>query len=229
MAIQRLARGSVWLASHSSRARTGYGGSTSRIRIAGIPVQNGLMKHRSIVLIALVVVLTACSGGASETTATVASLETQESSVPSNGVTTTTPIDMEAAAMAAVECFREQGVDLPDPVVDAGGNVQFSQDFDPSTLDQDAMAAAQEQCSEELSRVITGFIGTDLTSLQDGLLEYAQCMRDNGFDMPDPDFAGFAEGGLAAGPFGDIDQTDPDFVTANDVCEDILATLTPGG
>lgn len=184
------------------------------------------MRIRFFVMLFVVGALSACSGGGAETTVTVASLET---SIPSEAVTTTTPIDMEEAAMAAVACFREQGVDLPDPVTDSNGNVQFSADFDPSTLDQDAMAAAQEACSEELSRVITGFIGTDLTSLQDGLLAYAQCMRDNGFDMPDPDFSGFADGGLAAGPFGEIDQTDPDFVTANDACEEILATLTPGG
>lgn len=206
----------------SPAANAGRGG------IGAEPRQNETMKRTYAAALILVLTLAACSGGDTQTDDSVATLETTASTV-AGPTTTAAPIDMEAAALEAVACFREQGVDLPDPAVDADGNVQFSQDIDPSTLDEDALAAAQAACAEELSRVITGFIGTDLTGFQDGLLEYAQCMRDNGFDLPDPDFSNFASGGAAAGPFGDIDPEDPDFVAANTVCEDILADITPGG
>ncbi len=186
------------------------------------------MKNLLTTLVLFSLVLAGCSGDDTPAEDSIATLET--TATTSGGSTTTVAsVDMEAAALEAVACFREQGVDLPDPVVDANGNVQFSQDIDPSTLDEDALAAAQAECSEELSRVITGFIGTDLTGFQDRLLEYAQCMRDNGFDLPDPDFTSFASGGLAEGPFGEIDPEDPDFVEANQACEDILADLAPGG
>ena len=191
--------------------------------------QNDHMKRSLVALVVLAVSLVACGGGGDATADSVATLETTTSTTAPVATTTMVPFDMEEAAMAAVECFREQGVDVPDPTVDANGNIQFSQDIDPATFDQDAMAAAQVECSEELSRVITGFVGTDLTGLQDQLLEYSQCMRENGFDLPDPDFSGFAGGGLAEGPFGEIDPEDPDFVAANEVCEGILANLLPGG
>ena len=58
-------------------------------------------------------------------------------------------------------------------------------------------------------------------------------MRDNGFDMPDPDFSRFAlpgEDGPGAGPFGDLDPEDPAFEQAFQSCEDSLPGFTgPGG
>jgi hypothetical protein len=57
-------------------------------------------------------------------------------------------------------------------------------------------------------------------------------MRDNGYDMDDPDFSSFGPGaegepaeGARVGPFGEIDQDDPDFVAANEACGEILGGL----
>ena len=67
-----------------------------------------------------------------------------------------------------------------------------------------------------------GLSSEDLTGREDELLALAVCMRENGYDMPDPDFSG--DGHSGAGPFGDaIDIDDPDFLTAARSCEGIVA------
>lgn len=170
--------------------------------------------------LALLLVFVVACGGSSDAEE-VATLETTAASAAS---TTTTTVNMELAAQEAVNCFRAEGIDFPDPTLDVNGNVQFDTSFDLSVYDQDELSAAQAACSEELSRVIMGFVGTDLTGLADGLLEYAICMRENGFDLPDPDFAELAD----SGPFGEIDQDDPDFQAADEVCRDVLQTIVPG-
>jgi hypothetical protein len=61
----------------------------------------------------------------------------------------------------------------------------------------------------------------DLTGHEDELLAFAVCMRENGYDMPDPDFSDSGHSG--DGPFGDaIDTDDPDFQTAAKSCEGIV-------
>jgi hypothetical protein len=53
-------------------------------------------------------------------------------------------------------------------------------------------------------------------------------MRDNGFDMPDPQF-GTGGGGPGGGAFRDINRNDPTFKKANTACQSILAGVFPGG
>ena len=93
-------------------------------------------------------------------------------------------------------------------------------------------------CNDELEGVALGFRGqgVDQTEREDALLEYAVCMRDNGYDMPDPNFdftpgQGGGGGGTFTGPFGEIDPDDPAFVTAQQACEELLAGIGrgPGG
>ncbi len=56
------------------------------------------------------------------------------------------------------------------------------------------------------------------------MLEYARCMRDEGVDMPDPDFS---QGGGFIGMGGDVDPDDPDFRAADEVCRSILEEVRP--
>jgi len=170
---------------------------------------------------ALLLVFVIACGGSSGVVEDVATLET---TATATAPTTTTTVNMEVAAQEAVNCFRAEGIDFPDPTLDANGNVEFDTSFDLSVYDQEELSAAQAACSEELSRVIMGFVGTDLTGLADGLLEYAVCMRENGFDLPDPDFGDLA----GSGPFGEIDQDDPDFQAADEACRDVLQSIVPG-
>ena len=82
-------------------------------------------------------------------------------------------------------------------------------------------------CPETIEGASLGRRGDDFdaTAFQDTLLEFAACMRDNGYDMPDPDFSnsGGGPGTGGGGPFGEVDRSDPDFIAAEEACGDIMA------
>ena len=145
----------------------------------------------------------------------------------------------EERLLAFAECMRENGVDFPDPVVEADGTVTFG--FRPGggggglgrlrEIGQDSdLPAARDACSGMLEGLAfgPGQGGFDLIELQDTLLAFAQCMRDNGVDMGDPDLSGFGPGAnddQPSGPFGPsvaIDIDDPDFAAAFAVCQQQL-------
>lgn len=186
--------------------------------------------RRFTVLLALLLAVAACSGN--DEPEGVASLDTTTTSAPVGTTVPAEEIDQEQAVIALVECLRDQGLEIDDPTVDADGNVQFPEPDPNNPIDQDELEAALAGCEEELSEVVVGFTQDfDFTALQDTLLEYAECMRANGFDLPDPDFTnlGFGGDGPPTGPFGDVDFNDPDFIAANEECDEVLAGLGFGG
>ena len=143
----------------------------------------------------------------------------------------------EERLLAFAECMRENGVDFPDPVVEADGTVTFG--FRPGggggglqrlgEIGRDPDTPAARAACEGLIEGLAfgpGQGGVDLIELQDALLEFAQCMRDNGVDMGDPDLSRFGPGGndddQPGGPFGAIDVNDPDFAAAFEVCQQQL-------
>ena len=149
-------------------------------------------------------------------------------------------VTQEEALLALTACMRENGVEIEDPTLDADGNVVFSfrRGAGPQDegFDREAARAARDACSELLEGVTLGFRDGDQTDFQDDLFEYAACMRDNGYEMDDPDFGNFQPGGGGQGepggfrgPFGEIDPDDPDFIAANEACSDILAGFGLGG
>ncbi len=194
------------------------------------------MKRLPALLAALAVVVAAC-GGSDDTGSAVASLSDVSTSVV--GDDAAQEIDQEAAVMALTECLRENGVEVDDPTVDADGNVRIGEfrDFDPSQRGPDSpLGQAFEACQEHLEGVTRGFAGVDQTELQDTMLEFAACMRENGVDMPDPDFSSLGPGdgeregpGQGGGPFGGLDLEDPVFQAAQEACGDILAGFGAGG
>ncbi len=182
------------------------------------------------VVFAVALLAAACSGS-DDTDAGVASLDAPTANVDA-AAGTDDVVDEEQAFLDFSACMREQGLDFGDPTVDADGNVRL----DPPArvegeFDRDAMQAAFEVCGDSLGGITRGFRDADLTELEDQFLEYSVCMRDNGFDMPDPDFSSIGEpgGGPGGGIFGGIDPDDPDFQTAQEACQDILAGFGPGG
>ena len=183
------------------------------------------MKRWLLALMAASLLLTACSGTTSAA-AEVASLDDITAADEGDQSEAETPLDTEAALLAMAQCMRDEGVDVSDPEVDADGNVLPPRPTDTENLDREALRSARETCSEYLEGVELGFRDVDVTELEDNLLEYATCMRDNGFDMPDPDLSGVGTGpGQGGGIFGQIDQSDPDFAAAQEVCQDILGDI----
>ena len=173
------------------------------------------------VLLALTLIAAAYGGSSSDSAAGVASLADTDTTIGiDTNVDDTETVDAEEALFAFAQCLRDNGVDVEDPTVDANGNLRIGglrgAPDDPN-FDRETVVAARDACSELLSGIAQGFDRGDRTEIEDTLLQYAACMRENGFeDMPDPDFSNLQPG--QGGPF-DIDRDDPAFQAANEVCQ----------
>jgi len=151
---------------------------------------------RLVIATLIALVAAACGGDDSSGLATL------------QGLTTTAPGEALTAA----------GVD--EPASGAGAT--------PDSDETEATAAAGETGADETAADETGADETesadefdDLTD-EELLLEFAQCMRDNGVDVPDPDPNAFGPGSGGGGPFGEIDFDDADVSAAFDVCGEQL-------
>lgn len=89
------------------------------------------------------------------------------------------------AALAYSQCMRDNGVeDFPDPLVDGDGRVVIQ-----DSLSEDADVVGARDVCESLLPAGGGFDAPDESSMaqmQDQMLEFATCMRDQGIDFPDP-------------------------------------------
>jgi len=177
-------------------------------------------------LLAFGLLAAACSESSSGSG--VASLETQTEAAQdqestSHDAVVDEPVSDEEAILAFAACLRDQGLDVEDPTVDADGNLRPPRPRDVGEEDRDTMRAAMEACGEYLENVAFGFDGADQTERQDQLLEYAACMRENGYDIPDPEFSSLGTAGqVGGGPFGTLDRDDPAFRSAQEACADIF-------
>jgi hypothetical protein len=61
------------------------------------------------------------------------------------------------------------------------------------------------------------------SAFRKSIKEYAACMRENGYDLPEPNVSG--EGPVFSE--SEVDREDPKFEAANEKCESILGV--PGG
>lgn len=134
----------------------------------------------------------------------------------------------EELALEFADCMRANGFDMADPTVDADGSVSLF-DGPPPNGDADAEAAF-EVCGEILegASFVTGIL--DDPEFEDLLLEMAQCLRDEGIDVDDPDMSAIGPGSGGGGPFGPgFDPDDPQTAAAIDACSGIFAGFGPGG
>ena len=212
------------LRSHRTAAR-------GRLRAALVPV----------LVLLLAVTLAACGSGSGEDDG-VATLAQGESGAADGNEEV--PTDPAERALAFAECMRENGVpDFPDPELNADGNPEFKlerrsdsgaagsdQALDgdaspkPDVMEPDgAMQQAMEACADLSPR--GEMSPEDQAAMQDAMLEFAQCMRDHGVDMPDPDFSG--DGAVIMQGPGSINPDDPKFQEAQEACEGILGDLRP--
>jgi hypothetical protein len=154
---------------------------------------------------------------------------------PSPGASTaaaTNPADPEEAFLAFAACMRENGIDMPDPQFDAGGQGggfrivrPGSGDGQPIDFQSEEFQAAQETCDD----LLEGLVGTQdpeaIAERQEAMLAFAQCMRENGVDMPDPDVGGGPGFGVRIGgpdSDSDIDPGSPEFQAAMETCQPAL-------
>ena len=170
-------------------------------------------------LVAFGLVAAACGGGTTNTD--VASLDADIGDIQTQSDDGSIPGEESVLAFAA--CLRDEGLDVDDPAIDAEGNLvpPTPHAIAAETLDIAAVHSAFDVCQGILEGVTFGLSTQDLSGREDELLAFAVCMRENGYDMPDPDFSGNGHSG--AGPFGDaIDTDDPAFQTAAQSCDSII-------
>lgn len=202
----------------------------------------------ALALLLSITVLAGCGGGSSGSdSGGVASIDASKSSKTDDSSKSSK--DSEQELLDYTKCLRKQGLDVPDPEVDANGNLQLGGPGGggPSggapgdggqQIDRSAMEKAQKVCGDLPDSVTQQFDDVDQTEMQDTILEYAKCMRENGVDMPDPDFSNIGtpgsgpgdgqDGGPGGGPFGDVDRDDPAFKKASEACQSLLAGIGPG-
>jgi hypothetical protein len=122
----------------------------------------------------------------------------------------TASVDPQEQSRAFTQCLREHGVDVPDPDAGAGGGpgrVVIS--GGPDAAD----AAALEACKDKLPN------GGDPPSMSpeqlDQLRAFAQCMREHGVDVPDPEPGG---NGIMISRSGGPGPDDPTVKAAQEAC-----------
>lgn len=179
----------------------------------------------STAVVILGVLMTACGDGDDTTSGgdpdqEVASLGSEpDAPVGSEVTASSAPADPEEAQLAFAECMREHGVDMPDPGAEGGIAIEVT----PET--EDEMNAAMEECQPLLENA-RGAIEPDPeqeAEMREQVLEFTECMREQGIDMPDPVFSddgGFTvqaepgeDGGAESGP-----RADEDFQAAAEQC-----------
>jgi hypothetical protein len=133
------------------------------------------------------------------------------------------PTDQEQAMLDFAQCIRDNGVpNFPDPKANADGTFSFQRPT--GRVDQAAVERAQQTCQPLLEGTGLGIApDQDQSELEDALLEFAECMRANGVDMPDPDLSG------GGNPFQGVDPNSPNFQAAFGSCQSVLAPLMMGG
>ncbi|MFI7326211.1 hypothetical protein ACIBQ3_16300 [Streptomyces rubiginosohelvolus] len=97
----------------------------------------------------------------------------------------------EDQALEHRKCLREQGLDIPEPKPGENG---MGVTIDGGSMGKEKMEKAFKACEDKA----VGGGPKELTQAEkDKMVAYARCMRQNGFDMPDPTFDG---GAMKAAP-----------------------------
>lgn len=105
-----------------------------------------------------------------------------------------TELTDEEIATTFTECVRGHGFNIPDPVLNADGTVDI-QALRSSVWNDPMFQTRDRAVLGECAPLLQGatFAQTrsqeDMIEIQDNLLDFARCLRDNGVDVPDPDFS----------------------------------------
>ena len=94
------------------------------------------------------------------------------------------------------QCMRENGVNIPDPKDDGSGGMMIEAmpadgGGEGGAPDMEKMNAANEACKKHLPN--GGELKPPSPEQQDKMRKDAKCMRDKGYDWPDPNFEGSAK------------------------------------
>lgn len=175
--------------------------------------------------ISLAAVLSACGEGEADEAEGVASLDdgddggdggdAEADGSQGRSIEDIDPEEIEELELEYAQCMRDEGVDFPDP----GGEIPQEMYEDPD------FETASATCQPILDE---GFGDIELTpemraEMQDAMVAFAECMRAEGIDYPDPTFddAGMPTAEMPE----DWDPTSPEVQRAFEVCGEELAGL----
>ncbi|WP_084959610.1 hypothetical protein [Thermoactinospora rubra] len=127
--------------------------------------------------LALAMTITACGAGAPQGDG-IASAGGGTAD-PTASPSASTSADPRDAALKFAQCMREHGIDMPDP--DESGRFMFR----GRQGDQAKMEEAQKACEKHLQGAM-GEMGRNDPKAYDQMVKYAQCLRQHGIDIDDP-------------------------------------------
>jgi hypothetical protein len=140
-------------------------------------------------------------------------------------------------ALKFAKCMRDHGIDMPDPQRVGSGGIKQTMKGGPS-MNTAKVQSAQKDCQKYMNvgggRAVSA---AEKAKVQNAMLDYAKCMRQNGVDMPDPKFSSsgggttFQLGGPSkkGGTTGGPNPESPAFKKADEACHGKLADLGKGG
>ncbi|WP_067824287.1 hypothetical protein [Actinomadura kijaniata] len=98
---------------------------------------------------------------------------------PGKGASASPSLKPEDARLKFAQCMRQNGVDMPDPSGERGVQIKSRKG------DEGKTEAAMKKCQPILK---AGGEMPDINDpkMHDQMVRFAQCMRQNGVDMPDP-------------------------------------------
>ena len=185
-----------------------------------------MSKFRNSTLAAALVMLLAtlvagCGGGSSDSESTAADRDTH--------ITQQRPGSEQQAELR--ECLERNGADLPSPPEGGQGGppeggmppIGGGQGGPPGGGDPSEFRDALEKCGVDPDELPDRPGGSGGPPMGDSLDDFVACVRENGYDLPEPNTSG-------DGPVFDpseVDQDDPDFKKASQACQDELRPSAP--
>jgi hypothetical protein len=139
-------------------------------------------------------------------------------------------IDGQEALLQFASCMRDNGIDFPDPQFGVDGQ-GFGQPPDGVDFLSSDFLDAIESCQQYLEALQPEVDAVQQAEQNEQLIAFAECMRSEGVDFPDPD----PVRGLTIGSFRDdagnltIDPFSSDFQQASGVCAAQVGVDLPGG
>lgn len=132
------------------------------------------------------------------------------------GATAEPSVDPEDAMLDYAQCMRDNGVPMEDPQGGEGGR---GLTLMGDGIDPEVVQAAEEKCGEILEAAMPEDGGPELPAEQkEALLAAAQCMRDRGWKVADPEFDGGKVTQRLDSRSG-IDPGDPKFQSDSQECQ----------
>ena len=141
-------------------------------------------------------------------------------------------VSEEELALQFAQCMRDEGIDeWPDPTTNADGSIDITGGgaVGPGgdvAFGSDEVQAAIPTCGPIIAGAsfLPNNGGGMTTETQDQLLAFAQCLRDEGIDVSDPDLSNGAAGLLD----WEFDPEDPANADAIEACQTLFAGAVEG-